>query len=263
MQTTQLQSLELDRQCRAGFISDLHIGAGEPAIQARFFRFLESARGSLDALFILGDLFEYWIGDDAAALCGHLETLEALSSFLADSDCQGYVMHGNRDFLLGQEFARQTHCELLADPCILHHGGVPILLSHGDRYCTDDTEHQWFRAQVRNPGWQADFLSRSKSERLDYARQARQRSESDKVRKSMEIMDVNPRAVVDAMRQHAVRHMIHGHTHRAAIHDLEIDAQPAYRIVLGDWFGDMNSLTIANGRIHYAPSLKPRIIALD
>ncbi|KAA3624386.1 MAG: UDP-2,3-diacylglucosamine diphosphatase [Proteobacteria bacterium] len=262
MPTDFLDTVHLDRGARAGFISDLHLGPHDPDIEHRFRTFLEASAGAFDALFILGDLFEFWIGDDAAGLCGHLGAVRALAAFLERDECRGYLMHGNRDFLIGEQFCQQTGCRLLADPCILDYAGVPILLSHGDSYCTDDTEHQKFRALVRDHSWQENFLSRSASERLDFAHEARARSESGKSKKSMEIMDVNPLAVAAEMHRHRVGYLIHGHTHRPAIHSLTVDGAEALRFVLGAWFDRKNILTIADGAIHYAPDGIERVTGL-
>lgn len=263
MQPVFHTNIELSSDTRAGIISDLHLGPEDPDTASRFRSFLNEFGDSMDVLLILGDLFEYWIGDDAASLCGHLDTIQALATFIGRSNCRVYVMHGNRDFLLGPRFASETGCELLADPCILHHGNVPILLSHGDDCCTDDIDHQRFRAMVRDPHWQESFLALSQSERLDYARQARAQSESGKAGKTLEIMDVNPRAITDTMYHHGVRHMIHGHTHRPAIHTLEIDGIQAYRFVLGDWSTRSSHLIVENGEIRYAPSDAERIVRLS
>lgn len=252
MRPDLLQSIRLDAGERAGFISDLHIGPQDPAIERRFADYLASSAGRLDALFILGDLFEFWIGDDAAGLCGHLDTVQTLAAFLERSGCRGYLMHGNRDFLIGERFCRETGCQLLTDPCILEHAGTRILLSHGDGYCTDDVEHQRFRSMVRDPEWQEAFLNRSQSDRLDYALEARARSESGKSTKSMDIMDVNASAITEAMRRHGVRHMIHGHTHRPAIHTTTVDGEEAFRVVLGAWFDQQNWLTVTRGELRYA-----------
>jgi UDP-2,3-diacylglucosamine hydrolase len=245
------RTLNLEYGMCAGFISDLHLGPARPDIEQRLGQFLSEARGRLDALFILGDLFEFWIGDDAAAACGHESVVQLLADFFHQTDCRGFVMHGNRDFLIGDDFCRNVGCELLPDPCILLHGGSRILLSHGDAWCTDDVDHQRFRAMVHDPKWQQEFLARSDAERLHYAVDARARSESGKAIKAADIMDVNSQAIDDAMRWHDVRYVIHGHTHRPAVHLHHPDHEPAYRIVLGDWFEQQNTLTIESGTIHY------------
>ena len=254
--------LTLAAPARTGLISDLHIGPEHPDIETRFQACLKEASQRLDVLFILGDLFEFWIGDDAIDLCGYRSAVDALADFIRESSCRVYFMHGNRDFLIGEAFCRETGCGLLADPCLLNHSGTPILLSHGDAYCTDDTEHQKFRALVRDPAWQEAFLRRSPRERLDFAVDARSQSESGKSLKSPEIMDVNSRAIEEAMSAANVRLMIHGHTHRPDIHELRVHGQSAYRIVLGDWFTRSSIISIEDCRIRYAPADEPRILEL-
>jgi UDP-2,3-diacylglucosamine hydrolase len=145
-------------------------------------------------------------------------------------------MHGNRDFLLGEGFARATGCTLLTDPTVIELGGEPTLLMHGDTLCTDDTEYQQFRALVRNPAWQQQFLARPITERRAIAANLRETSRQRTGDKAAYIMDVNSRAVDAALRAHGVQRLIHGHTHRPAVHALDIDGQPAQRIVLGDWY---------------------------
>ncbi len=156
-----------------------------------------------------------------------------------------------RDFLIGGEFCRRVGCELLADPCPLIVDGVPVLLTHGDAYCTDDVEHQRFRAMVHDRRWQAEFLARDAETRLAFAIDARSQSESGKSRKPLDIMDVNDTAVEAAMSAYGARLMIHGHTHRPAIHRHRVDGAEAYRVVLGDWFAQENSLTMADGMLRY------------
>lgn len=263
MQGDLLETVSLDAGTRAGFISDLHLGPGDPAIERRFRTFLETAGSRLDVLFILGDLFEFWIGDDATSLCGYTDAVHMLRRYLAHPNRRGLVMHGNRDFLLGGRFCGDTGCRLLADPCILDFAGVRVLLSHGDAYCADDVDHQRFRAMVRDPRWQAEFLARKAAERLDYAIAARARSETGKSSKSDHIMDVNDSAIRSAMRDHGVRYMIHGHTHRPAVHRLTIDGRPAFRVVLGAWFDSANSLRIDDDAIHYEIDGTEHVVPLE
>ncbi|GJL82080.1 MAG: UDP-2,3-diacylglucosamine hydrolase [marine bacterium B5-7] len=255
MTTDTTARIQLGDTQRAEFISDLHLGAEHPDIAQRFKAWLghhgKNNENNLDVLFILGDLFEFWIGDDAAETCGYSEMVELLERFTDASGCTVYLMHGNRDFLIGNDFCQQTGCTLLPDPCYLEISGHTILLSHGDAYCTDDTEHQQFRQMVHNPQWQSEFLSKSINERLAYAHEARRISESGKSSKSMDIMDVSAAAIDDALRQHDCRIMIHGHTHRPAIHSLDVDGKPAYRVVLGAWFDESNSLEVNSYGITY------------
>ncbi|MCZ7599109.1 MAG: UDP-2,3-diacylglucosamine diphosphatase [Gammaproteobacteria bacterium] len=247
---------------RAIFISDLHLGPAHPEIETRFARFLDRVRDECDALFILGDLFEYWIGDDAAGRLGHDRAIDLLGRFIERSGCRGYMMHGNRDFLVGEDFARRTGLSLLPDPCLVECGGTPVLLSHGDALCTDDTEHRAFRRMVREPAWHAEFPALGIDQRLERAREARERSESGKSRKAAYIMDVNERAVADLMLRFDVRFLIHGHTHRPAIHRLDLDGKTGWRIVLGDWYDGTSDLVIADGAVHYAPDGKARELPL-
>ncbi len=216
------------------FISDLHLSEQRPAIGEAFIGFLEGEAREAEALYILGDLFEAWLGDDMV-LPAYAQAIEAMHR-LADAGVPLYVMHGNRDFLLGEAFTAMSGATLLAEPHVVDLYGTPTLLLHGDTLCTDDVEYQRFRAMVRNPDWQADVLAKSPEERLALARQFREMSMAEMAGKSEAIMDVNPEAVKSAFREAGVRQLIHGHTHRPAIHDLELDGQPARRIVLGDWY---------------------------
>jgi len=216
------------------FISDLHLSEQRPSIGEAFIGFLEGEAREAEALYILGDLFEAWLGDDMV-LPAYAQAIEAMHR-LADAGVPLYVMHGNRDFLLGEAFTAMSGATLLAEPHVVDLYGTPTLLLHGDTLCTDDVEYQRFRTMVRNPDWQADVLAKSPEERLALARQFREMSMSEMAGKSEAIMDVNAEAVASAFREAGVRQMIHGHTHRPAIHDLELDGQPARRIVLGDWY---------------------------
>ena len=225
------------------FISDLHITPEQPEILQRLSRFLDDHRGKLDALYILGDLFEYWIGDDASEHIGQADAERVLRDFTRDV-CPVYVMHGNRDFLLGNEFADRCDCTLIDDPHEMDLFGERALLVHGDSLCTDDIEHQDFRQLVRSSEWQEDFLSKTIQQRDAIAKQLRYRSEAGKQTKSMDIMDVNPDAVINLMTQYSVQLLIHGHTHRPATHQLMVNGAAAKRIVLGDWY-DQSSMLLA------------------
>jgi len=216
------------------FISDLHLSAERPAITDLFIRFLQEDAPGAEALYILGDLFEAWLGDDMV-LPEYRRAIAAMKA-LSDRGVPLHVMHGNRDFLLGEDFARQSGATLLEDPAILDLYGNPTLLLHGDTLCTDDVEYQKFRAMVRNPDWQAALLARSPEERLALAREYREMSQAETGSKAEAIMDVNPQAVEQGMRESGVYRMIHGHTHRPAIHEFEVDGHSATRIVLGDWY---------------------------
>ena len=222
------------------FISDLHLTPERPQTNQLFLRFLEREAAHAESLFILGDLFEYWIGDDAVSRLGHGEIVDALHRF-ARTGRPLRVMRGNRDFLLGEGFAEMTGAHLLSDPSVMEVAGQRVLLTHGDRLGTDDTEHQQFRALVEQPDWRRRFLDLPLDERLNLAVDARARSEHNKSVNPMGIMDVNQAAVEQAFADHGVRLMIHGHTHRPAIHDLCVRGARARRIVLGDWY-DQSSI---------------------
>ncbi|HSH43608.1 MAG TPA: UDP-2,3-diacylglucosamine diphosphatase [Arenicellales bacterium] len=226
------------------FISDLHLSPARPAIAASFFELLQNEARQADALYILGDLFEYWIGDDAAERLGYAPVIEQLRA-LADSGVPLWFMRGNRDFLVGDRFAAATGCGLLADPTVVDLYGEPVLLTHGDFLCTDDVEHQQFRKTVDDPDWQRGFLDKPVEARMQMAEEARAESGRHKDSVSMEIMDVNPDAVRRAFETHDVRLMIHGHTHRPAIHDDPVAG--TRRIVLGDWYEQSSVLRCEPG----------------
>ncbi len=217
------------------FVADIHLGEEHPAIGHRFRAFLESelARRA-EALYILGDLFELWIGDDAPT--PHQRPLLDALAELSGRGVPLFVMRGNRDFLLGKGFEAATGARLIDDPATIDLHGTPALLMHGDTLCTDDEAYQAFRRQVRDPRWQANFLAQSPEQRLEFARKARRASRAESRGKPEAIMDVNQEAVAEAMRTHGVGLLIHGHTHRPAIHEFELDGRPARRIVLGDWY---------------------------
>jgi UDP-2,3-diacylglucosamine hydrolase len=217
------------------FISDLHLAPERPAIIGLFLNFLKTRAGHAEALYILGDLFEYWIGDDAGR-APEVQPLTAALRALTHAGVPVYVMHGNRDFLLGQEFESVTGCRLLPDPSIIDLYGERVLLMHGDTLCTDDVDYLKFRAMVRNPQWIAGFLAKPIPERIAMVREVREVSKTAMAAKKPEIMDVNNEAVAEAFRAHSVRHLIHGHTHRPARHRFELDGQPVERTVLGDWY---------------------------
>ena len=223
------------------FISDLHLDETRPQIVDLFTRFLANEARAADALYILGDLFESWIGDDDDAPLA-MRVAHALRS-LRDGGVPVYLMHGNRDFLLGAEYAKRAGIELLADPTIVELEGERTLLMHGDTLCTDDVEYQKFRGLVRNPAWQQQFLAKSLAERRAFAAQARGESSKQTAMKAAAIMDVNQGAVESSMRAHDVRRLIHGHTHRPDTHRFDLDGQIAERIVLGDWYEQSSVLT--------------------
>jgi UDP-2,3-diacylglucosamine hydrolase len=218
------------------FISDLHLTEERPEANERFIALLEDQGRAADALYILGDFFEYWIGDDDLG-----EPFNAvIAGLLKDLTRRGvpvYLMHGNRDFLIGKAFCAATGASLLQDPTVAEIGGVKTLLVHGDTLCTDDVEYQAWRRKARDPAFQAAFLAKSLAERRQAVGQMREKSRQVVQEKTAEIMDVNDDAVLQAMRSHGVLRLIHGHTHRPGRHALDVDGQRGERWVLPDWYG--------------------------
>ena len=216
------------------FISDLHLDPERPAVTALFLEFLATRARQADAVYVLGDLFEAWIGDDDETPL-NLEVIHGIRACV-DAGTPVFVMHGNRDFLLGERFARQSRCTLLQDPACIDLYGIPTLLMHGDLLCTDDTEYLAFRDMVRNSDWQKELLAKPLAVRREIAAEMRRNSREKTAGKPESIMDVNPTEVLDAMTRHAVVQLIHGHTHRPGVHSLHVAGQPASRYVLGDWY---------------------------
>lgn len=225
------------------FIADLHLDDARPEITTLFERFLASAEArAANAFYILGDLVEAWIGDDDDAM---LPTRIAdATRGLRDAGVPVYFMAGNRDFLLGETFAARAGMTLLDDGTVHEIEGMPTLLMHGDVLCTDDVEYQAVRAQVRTDAWKAQILSMPLEARRAFAAKARSDSKSRTGRIDETIMDVNQGAVESAMREAGVRRLVHGHTHRPAVHDFDLDGKPARRIVLGDWYDHGSVLAI-------------------
>jgi UDP-2,3-diacylglucosamine hydrolase len=215
------------------FISDLHLAPERPEIIHLFERFVDEVAIHAERLYILGDFLEYWLGDDDKTT--GLEAVFNSLKKLNDNGTDVFFMAGNRDFLIGSELAQKCGFKIIDEPFIENINGQTALLMHGDTLCTDDTAYQSFRSVVRNKAWQEDVLSKSLEEREQLARSMRQQSMQANTEKTEEIMDVNQDAVIENMQQHAVDLLIHGHTHRQAIHEFEINNQPAKRIVLGDW----------------------------
>lgn len=215
------------------FIADLHLCAQEPAITAGFLRFLQRDALHADALYILGDLFEVWIGDDEPSPL-HSEIAAALKA-LHQAGVPCYFIHGNRDFLLGKRFAQASGMTLLPQEQVIEPYGRRILIMHGDTLCTDDQAYQEFRRKVHNTWIQKLFLALPLRWRLKIAEKMRARSQQTNQYKSDAIMDVNPQAVQQAMSHHQVQWMIHGHTHRPSIHPLSLPTGEAHRAVLGAW----------------------------
>lgn len=237
------------------FISDLHLAPFRPRTLARFLRFMRQDAPRHSELVILGDLFEFWIGDDA------LPEATPIVAALAAATASGLrllLMHGNRDPLLGHDFAAATGGQLLADPIVVEVAGTPTLLSHGDAWCTLDLAYQQFRSMVRAPAFQREFLAKPLAERIAVARGLRLQSESGKAAKAMDIMDVTPEAVEAALVAAGVRRIIHGHTHRPAAHVLAIDGI-AERWVLPDWDFDDGQ---RGGYLDFVDG-RPRLVFFD
>jgi len=216
------------------FISDLHLDDARPHIVDDFERFCSDEARTADALYVLGDLFEAYVGDDDDAAL-NARIARALHA-VADAGVPVRFIAGNRDFLMGEDYARRCGMDLLDDGVTVDLYGTPTLILHGDVLCTDDAAYLAFRRQVRDPAWQAAFLARPLAERRAFAAQARDASRVHTSTTDTTIMDVNQAAVEAAMRNAGVTRMIHGHTHRPALHDFTLDGKPAQRIVLGDWY---------------------------
>lgn len=215
------------------FISDLHLEESRPDITRAFLTFLQDRAVSAHTLYILGDFFEAWIGDDEHTPLQ--EQIAAALKHVSDGGTAVYVMHGNRDFLLGVDYCQRIGATLLDDPTVIDLYGIPTLLMHGDSLCTADVEYQKFRANIRNLKTQQMLLARPLKDRQLMARQLRELSMAKNKGKTQAIMDVTPEEVLRVMEQHNVSQLIHGHTHRPARHPLQVNDQPAERIVLGDW----------------------------
>ena len=221
------------------FISDLHLSAERPAINRCFFAFLREQAQRAAALYVLGDLFEYWIGDeeldtpDGDPLAR--KVAEAFGA-LSRAGVGVRLMHGNRDFLIGRRFCELSGARLLEDPCVEKLGGARTLLMHGDTLCTDDADYQAWRKVARSSAWQREFLAKPLPERRKALQALREKSREVVGAKPAEIMDVNDGAVREALRQHQLTRLVHGHTHRAARHSLEVDGRACERWVLPDWY---------------------------
>ena len=227
------------------FISDLHLDDQRPETTVLLQEFLLDEAVSADALYILGDLFEFWLGDDVPSQSS-VAVANALSR-ISGRWVPCYFMHGNRDFLLQETYAKQAGVKLLPEEHVIDLYGERVLLMHGDSLCTDDIAYQQLRTLVRNPAWQQETLSKTPQERLQMALQLRDASAEHKGNEDVSIMDVNHDEVIRAFERHDVLRMIHGHTHRPATHDLEINGQSAQRIVLGDWYTQGSVLRVSPG----------------
>ncbi len=225
------------------FISDLHLSLQTPIIAKNFIELLEKQKNELDALYILGDLFEYWLGDDGITST-HQPIIHAIKQ-ISDCDIPVYFIHGNRDFLISDEFAKQTGAKLLDDIICINLYNKPTLIMHGDLLCTDDHAYLQFREQVHNKQWQTHFLSLTMQQRTEMAQQARDASEASMKGKSSDIMDANQSSIEQLMAKHQVDTLIHGHTHRPNVHQFTIGSNSVKRIVLGDWGDKASFLTVS------------------
>ncbi|MFO7527749.1 MAG: UDP-2,3-diacylglucosamine diphosphatase [Marinobacter sp.] len=233
------------------FISDLHLEESRPDITDAFLAFLKDRAMGVERLYILGDFFEAWIGDDERTPLQ--ETVASALREVNESGTEIFLMHGNRDFLIGEAFCKRAGTTLLDDPTVVDLYGTPTLLMHGDSLCTADVEYQKFRANMRNPQWQQMILARPLEDRQQMARQLREISMAKNQGKAETIMDVTPEEVVKEMEAPGVQRLIHGHTHRPAIHDLKANGKPARRFVLGDWDSHVWWLQVVPGE---EPELK-------
>ena len=216
------------------FVSDLHLEADRQDIGAQFVEFLRTDASEADSLYILGDLFESWVGDDDPN--AHYFTIKRALRKLVDSGVPVYFMHGNRDFMIGKDFANETGIEILKDPQKVSLYGENALLSHGDALCTDDVQYQRIRKMTRDPKWQAAMRAKPLKERLRIAADARRQSLERTLNLDMNIMDVNEDAVKQVIEEHGVDILLHGHTHRPNVHTVDLGHRRAKRIVLGDWY---------------------------
>ena len=229
------------------FIADLHLQTEEPAITAGFLRFLAGEAREADALYILGDLFEAWIGDDDPNPL-HQQIASAINA-LTQSGVPCYFVHGNRDFLVGQRFAHACGMRLLAEENVLDLYGRRVLIMHGDTLCTDDPGYLAFRAKVHTPWIQRLFLALPLFIRRRIAARMRADSKAANSSKSLTIMDVNQQAVSHALERHKVQWLIHGHTHRPAVHELTANGEPAFRCVLGAWHSEGSMIEVTPQRV--------------
>jgi len=215
------------------FIADIHLSEERTELTEAFFNYLDYRAIEADTLYILGDLFDAWIGDDAM---GDFEN--SVADKIAEYAAKGkevFLMHGNRDFLMGNHFAQRAHLTILDDPSLVMLGDIPVLITHGDMLCTDDKKYMKFRKMVRNPLWQKMALAMPLSQRRKVAQQMREKSQTSNIDKPKEIMDVNHDAVVRLMQKYKVRTMVQGHTHRPDVHEFDVADGSMRRYVLGDW----------------------------
>jgi len=239
------------------FISDLHLSPRSPGATRLFLQFLAGPAREADELYILGDLFEAWIGDDDTEDSFNAGIVKALRA-ASDAGLKIGVMHGNRDFLLGSGFAAATGCKLLGDPYILSTPEWQFVLSHGDALCLDDTAYMAFRAQVRNPEWQAALLAKPLAERRAIAAHMREVSESSQRGKANPYTDLDPTATDDFLRQHGYATFIHGHTHQPAKHDHIVDGIHIERWVLADWHEERGECLVWDGDVLFREAILPK-----
>lgn len=231
------------------FISDLHLSTERPEIISLFLKFMDEIAPTTKSLYILGDFLEYWIGDDmdeniqGTAIADVFTSVKALDN----KGTNVFFMHGNRDFLIGQSLADKYQFQLINDPVTIDINDTPVLLMHGDTLCTDDTDYQDFRTMVRDENWQQDFLSKTLDEREHIAKDLREISKEAVAGKKPDIMDVNQDAVIDTMLRHNVITLIHGHTHRPAVHQFVHEGSQMKRYVLADWYDSGSYLEITDG----------------
>jgi len=232
-------------------ISDLHLEEERPDITRAFLHFLATRATQAEALYILGDFFEVWIGDDA--MTPFQESIAGALRALSERGVRIYLMHGNRDFMLGQTFCHKAGCKLLADPSVVQLCGEPVLLMHGDSLCTRDEGYMRLRRLLRNPLSMFVLRNLPLATRRKLARKLRNESRTQTRMKASDIIAVTPELIPGVLAEHRVRTLIHGHTHRPATHDLEVNGQPAKRIVLGDWDRQGWALQVDENGYHQAP----------
>ncbi len=240
------------------FVADLHLDKKRPEISKLFLDFLSNQALKADALYILGDLFEYWVGDDQPT-DEFEDCINALIK-LKEKHIPVYFIHGNRDFLVGISFAAKTGITLLPENKIIDLYGTPALIMHGDTLCTDDTDYQHLRSMLRDKTWQHDFLKTPMNDRIIKAQQLRMQSKEATAEKNDQITDVNAEEVVKVMQQNDLSLLIHGHTHRPATHNITINNHAARRIVLADWYKSGSALKVEPAN---TPNLKTTTILLE
>jgi len=231
------------------FISDLHLSAERPSSISLFTDFMDKSGCLLESLYILGDLFDYWIGDDASAKLGFAPVEQALKR-ATNSGTEVFFIAGNRDFLVGKDFATTTGVTLLEDMTVLELAGQRVMIAHGDRFCTDDTSYMQARQQFLDPAWQQAFLQRPVEERKSIALDLRAQSEDSKKHKPSEIMDVNPDEIIRVVEEYDLDILIHGHTHRPYVHQLQNKDKEVRRYVLGEWTNDRSVMYGNQGKYY-------------